>query len=266
MNQKRLRWVRVARVMLVAGWLLSVVNPVMAASPVTLKVALLPIFDTLPFYVADENGYFNARGVDITALPVGSAVERDQLIQAGAADGAVNEMISVINFNRERTTARVVGAARKSVTGAPLFRILAASDAGIQHPGDLAGVPIGVSMNTIIAYVTDRLLGEAGLSPSQIRMQSDLLMLDEPFSALDAPTREDLQQLMDELLAENALTRIIVTHDIDEALHMGRRILVLGGGRPQVVDNPCARSGGTPAPEDFLRQRRLLRDLLGDRV
>jgi NitT/TauT family transport system ATP-binding protein len=97
-------------------------------------------------------------------------------------------------------------------------------------------------------------------------MQPDLLMLDEPFSALDAPTREDLQQLMDDLLAETALTRVIVTHDIDEALHMGRRILVLGGGRPQVVDNPCARSCGTPAPEDFLRQRRHLRDLLGERV
>jgi len=143
-----------------------------AAAPVTLKVALLPIFDVLPYYVAEEKGYFDDARFKMEALPVGSAVERDQLIQAGAVDGAVNEMISVVNFNRERPTAMVVGTARKSMPGAPLFRILAAPGSAIEHPRDLAGVPIGVSMNTIIAYVTDRLLTDQGLSPEQIRMQS----------------------------------------------------------------------------------------------
>lgn len=143
-----------------------------AATPVTIKVALLPIFDVLPFYVAAQKGYFDKAGFRIEALPVGSAVERDQLIQSGAVDGAVNEMIAVVNYNRQQPTAMVVGAARKSMPGAPLFRILAAPGAGIRHPGDLTGVPIGVSMNTIIAYVTDRLLTDRGLSLEQIKKQS----------------------------------------------------------------------------------------------
>jgi ABC-type nitrate/sulfonate/bicarbonate transport system ATPase subunit len=97
-------------------------------------------------------------------------------------------------------------------------------------------------------------------------LQPDLLLLDEPFSALDAPTREDLRQLMDALLAETGLTRVVVTHDIDEALLMGRRILVLGGGRPQVVDNPCSQTPEDAAPDEFRRLRQQLRDLLGERV
>lgn len=156
----------------VTGLLPAAARPADAAAPVTLKVALLPIFDVLPFYVAAQQGYFDKKGFKIEALPVGSAVERDQLIQAGAADGAVNEMISVANFNRERPTAMVVGTARKSMPGAPLFRILAAPGSGIRRPGDLAGVPIGVAMNTIIAYVTDRLLTDQGLAMDQIKKQS----------------------------------------------------------------------------------------------
>lgn len=99
-------------------------------------------------------------------------------------------------------------------------------------------------------------------------MQPDLLLLDEPFSALDAPTREDLQHLMDDLMAEAALTRVIVTHDIDEALLMGSQILVLGGRghHAQIVQNPCAGNDGGAPPGEFARQRQRLRDLLGERV
>ena len=145
---------------------------VRASEKTTLKVALLPIFDVLPYYVAKENGWFSHMKYNIEAVPVGSAVERDQLLQAGEIDGVVNEMISVANFNREKVQAVVVSSARKSRAGAPLFRILAAPGGGMSQPIDLAGVPIGVSKNTIIEYVTDRLLTDQGLNPQQIRKQS----------------------------------------------------------------------------------------------
>lgn len=99
-----------------------------------------------------------------------------------------------------------------------------------------------------------------------LAMQPDLLLLDEPFSALDAPTREDLRQLMDGLMAEPPLTRVIVTHDIDEALLMGTHILVLGDHRPQIVETPCALTDGGTPPEMFQQQRQRLRDLLGERL
>ncbi|MBN1872866.1 MAG: ATP-binding cassette domain-containing protein [Anaerolineae bacterium] len=55
----------------------------------------------------------------------------------------------------------------------------------------------------------------------------DLLLMDEPFSALDAPTREGLQSLTLELCAEAGLTVVLVTHNIEEAAFMGQHILLL---------------------------------------
>ena len=139
---------------------------------VKLRVALLPIFDVLPFYVAEEKGYFHAPGIEIKAVSVGSALERDQLLQSGEIDGMLNEMITTANFNRKKIQAKIVGIARYPKSGAPLFRILASPKSGIDSPEDLAGIPIGVSVNTIIEYVADRILTAKGLSPDQIRKQS----------------------------------------------------------------------------------------------
>jgi len=73
--------------------------------------------------------------------------------------------------------------------------------------------------------------------------QPSLLLMDEPFSSLDALTREDLQRLTVELRGETGLTTVIVTHSIEEAVYLGQRILVLG--RPpnttaHVIENPAA--------------------------
>jgi NitT/TauT family transport system ATP-binding protein len=58
--------------------------------------------------------------------------------------------------------------------------------------------------------------------------QPNLLLMDEPFSSLDALTREDLQRLTLELRQETGVTTVVVTHNIEEAVYLGRRILVLG--------------------------------------
>lgn len=76
-----------------------------------------------------------------------------------------------------------------------------------------------------------------------LAVEPDLLLLDEPFSALDAPTREDLAKVVISLRKEMELTYIIVTHDIEVAVGMGQKILVLQDGlnsRPRVLENDCA--------------------------
>lgn len=60
-----------------------------------------------------------------------------------------------------------------------------------------------------------------------LAMNPDLLLMDEPFSSLDALTREDLEQLTLELRAETGVTAIVVTHNIEEAVYMGRWLLLL---------------------------------------
>ena len=71
-------------------------------------------------------------------------------------------------------------------------------------------------------------------------LQPDLLLMDEPFSSLDAPTREILQNLTNELCIEQKLTLIIVTHAIEEAAIIGEKILVLSNPpniKPVIIDN-----------------------------
>ena len=138
----------------------------------TLKVALLPIIDALPYYVAEKHGYFDEEGVSVKVVPVASALDRDQLMQSGAVDGMLNEMASAAMFNRQSSKVQVVASCRASQKGYPLFRILAAPGSGIEAAGDLAGKTIGISKNTIIEYVTDRLLAQKGLEEQQLAKRS----------------------------------------------------------------------------------------------
>lgn len=59
--------------------------------------------------------------------------------------------------------------------------------------------------------------------------QPRILLLDEPFSALDEVTREDMQHLLRRVVRHHAMSALIVTHDIDEALLLADRVLLLGG-------------------------------------
>lgn len=61
-----------------------------------------------------------------------------------------------------------------------------------------------------------------------LALNPDLLLMDEPFASLDAPTREGLQALTIELRTERHLTTVVVTHAIEEAALLGQRILLLG--------------------------------------
>ncbi len=71
----------------------------------------------------------------------------------------------------------------------------------------------------------------------------DLLLMDEPFSSLDAVTRSDLQNLTLELCHEQNLTLVMVTHSIEEAAIMGEKILLLGNPpntTPLIIENSDA--------------------------
>jgi len=99
-----------------------------------------------------------------------------------------------------------------------------------------------------------------------LALQPDLLLMDEPFSSLDAPTREDLQNLVIQLQREMELTSVIVTHAIEEAAILGQHILVLGeppNTEAVIVSNPGAGAPGYRSTPAFLDKCNELRELLG---
>jgi NitT/TauT family transport system ATP-binding protein len=63
----------------------------------------------------------------------------------------------------------------------------------------------------------------------------EIIYLDEPFSALDAITRESMQDLLVALVHQHSSAALLVTHDIDEALRIGDRVLLLAGNPARIV-------------------------------
>ncbi len=80
----------------------------------------------------------------------------------------------------------------------------------------------------------------------------DLLLLDEPFSALDQPTREALIEELDRILREDRVTTVFVTHDRAEALALGDRVAVMMRGRILQVDE-ASQLFRAPATEEIAR-------------
>jgi glycine betaine/proline transport system ATP-binding protein len=76
--------------------------------------------------------------------------------------------------------------------------------------------------------------------------EADVLLMDEPFSALDPLIRRDMQDLLATLQAELQRTIVFITHDLNEAMRLGDRICVLKDGRvvqvgtgPQIIGDPA---------------------------
>ncbi len=136
--------------------------------PATLRLAVLPILDALPMYVAQEQGYFEENGVMVEFIPVGSAAERDQIMSAGQADGMINDLISTLLYNQDTTQIQVVSFARVATSEFPQYRILAAKDSGVDSVEGLKEVEIGISEGSVIEYTTDRLLEAEGFAPAEI--------------------------------------------------------------------------------------------------
>jgi sulfonate transport system ATP-binding protein len=80
--------------------------------------------------------------------------------------------------------------------------------------------------------------------------RSPLLVLDEPFGALDSLTRLTMQELLIDLRAEHRPAVLLVTHDVEEALVLSDRVLLLDGGRVALetrLDEPHPRDRIAPA-------------------
>lgn len=90
---------------------------------------------------------------------------------------------------------------------------------GAKYPWELSG---GMQQRAAIARA--------------LAFQPDVMLMDEPFAAVDAQTRIDLEDLMLRVQHEYGMTVVFVTHDIDEAIYLSSRVVVLSGTPTTVRD------------------------------
>lgn len=97
-------------------------------------------------------------------------------------------------------------------------------------------------------------------------LKPDILLMDEPFSALDAISREEIQELFLKIWEEHNVTTVFITHSVDEALYLGSKIVVFSsapGRILKVLDNPCFKLDNTRYRDDYYNMSIQLREMIG---
>lgn len=94
-----------------------------------------------------------------------------------------------------------------------------------------------------------------------------VLLMDEPFGALDAQTKLEMQEMLLEVWEKEKTTVLFITHDIDEAIFLSQRIVVMGAGPGRIlkefrVELPEGRTPAVREHPDFLSLKRELAQLL----
>lgn len=116
-----------------------------------------------------------------------------------------------------------------------------------KHQPDISQDEIKKRVDAAITEVD--LQGSNGLFPSELSggmaqrvalarslaRQPEILLLDEPFSALDEITRGDMQLLLQSITTRHGTSAVLVTHDIDEALILADRIILIGGNPGRTI-------------------------------
>lgn len=92
--------------------------------------------------------------------------------------------------------------------------------------------------------------------------EQDIILMDEPFGALDPITRDTLQDLVKELQQKLGKTFIFVTHDMDEAIKLADRICIMSQGKVVQYDTPdnILRNPANDFVREFIGQNRLIQD------
>lgn len=96
-------------------------------------------------------------------------------------------------------------------------------------------------------------------------LQPDLLLMDEPFSALDAITREEMQELFFDIWKQHRVTTVFITHSVDEALYLGSKIAILSpapGRVLEVLENPCFQMDNLRNRDEYYAMSKKLRQIV----
>lgn len=168
----------------------------------TIRIGVLPVIDTLPLYVAQEQGLFEREGVNVELVQFSSAAECITSFTAGKIDGYFGDLIKTLILKGSGADVKVVTAVHHT-SDHRMFALLAPPGEGEIMLSDIGGMEVATSTGTIVEYLLDEMLTDAPdnvrkieVPPIPSRMQSldkgMLTFLPEPFvtMAIAAGARE----------------------------------------------------------------------------
>lgn len=138
--------------------------------------------DILPMWVAEDEGLFSEAGLDAHVQVFQSATELIAAVSAGEVDLAMTDDMVTASIYASGTDVQISWITLGTDPSQGRFGIMSADDS-IQTLSDLAGVPIGVGSNTILEYVMDSLMADAGIADADI-VTEELQKLPVRFEAM----------------------------------------------------------------------------------
>jgi NitT/TauT family transport system substrate-binding protein len=132
-------------------------------------VGALPIEDSLPIYVAEQKGLFEEENLNVKIITFNSAHERDAAFRAGKIDGFIGDVLIAASMQNSGLPVSIVSVILGATPREGRLAIMASPKSGISSVNQLKGLRIAISRNTIIEYVTDSLLQEAGIEPVSVK-------------------------------------------------------------------------------------------------
>lgn len=189
-------------------------------------------------------GHVLLHGEDVTGMPgrVSYMLQKDLLLPSMRVID--NACLPLVVGGMSRADARV--------KARPLLERFGLAGAERKWPSELSG-----GMRQRAAFLRTYLMG------------ADVTLLDEPFSALDALTRQDMRGWFCDMASDLGLSALVITHDVDEAVAMAKRVYVLAGspatGEPSRIAGEVTvdRTPGFELTPAFLDVKREVMALLG---
>lgn len=129
-----------------------------------LRLGSLPrIFDLIA-YVAQGEGLFEKKGIQVEIVSFRSTVEMNTALLSGELDGIIQDTFEAVNLNKEGKTSQLVGCAVMP----RMFEVVCSPTSGIINVSDLKGKEVAVAPKTVMDYALERLVQTNGLSAGDI--------------------------------------------------------------------------------------------------
>lgn len=135
---------------------------------VTIRFGVLPVLQALDLFVASEEGYFEKAGVDVELIPFNTSTESTIALSTGKIDGYFADLFTPAVIRGNGVDCRIVATNYNTQQNRRMFAVLGKKGGGYSLPGDLKGVPVAISSNTVIDYITEYLLKRGGLAASDL--------------------------------------------------------------------------------------------------